>query len=195
MDKNLNKINDPDLEAQIEKVVPFHGYLSTGAFIGIQMLNLARNLLDIKEGERIFVTCETQNCLPDPFQILRGCTIGNKGLHVVDHGKMAATINKSAENGEKTIKAVRIVLDPEKTINYPVFHAWYMNERKVSHEDAISELIKADGDVYSWYFIEVPVPVKGKKNVTICSICGESFIAEENESLCKWCANPENQEW
>ena len=193
MDKNQNEINDPYLKAQIEKLVPFHGYLSTGAFIGIQMLNLARNLLDIKDGERIFVTCETQNCLPDPFQILRGCTIGNKGLHIVDHGKMAATINKSAENGEKTIKAVRIVLDPEKTINYPVFHAWYMNERKVSHEDAISELIKADGDVYSWYFIEVPVPVKEKKNVTICSICGESFIAEENESLCKWCANPENQ--
>ncbi|MCE7699175.1 MAG: FmdE family protein, partial [Methanobacterium paludis] len=66
MDKNLNKINDPDLKAQIEKVVPFHGYLSTGAFIGIQMLNLARNLLEIKDGERIFVTCETQNCLPDP---------------------------------------------------------------------------------------------------------------------------------
>jgi len=50
------------------KNYPFHGYLSTGAFIGLQMLNLARRLLDIKDGDRIFVTCETQNCLPDTFK-------------------------------------------------------------------------------------------------------------------------------
>lgn len=187
IDRILKKIDDPALKEQINIIVPFHGHLSTGAFIGLQMLNIARNLLDIDDDERIFVTCETQNCLPDPFQILRGCTVGNKGLNIVDHGKMAATINKSADKGEKSIKALRIVLDPEKTVNYPVFHAWYMNERKVSHEDAISELIKADGDVYSWYFIDVPVPTKAKKNVAICRVCGESFIQEENENICKWC--------
>ena len=192
MNEILKKIHDPVLLAQIDKIVPFHGYLSTGAFIGLQMLNLATTLLEIKDGERIFVTCETQNCLPDPFQILRGCTIGNKGLTIIDHGKMALTINKAANPGERT-KGLRIVLDPEKTIKYPIFHAWYMNEGKISHENAISELIKADGDVYSWYFIDIPVPIKTKKNVTICTACGESFIRDNGENICKWCQNPENE--
>ena len=86
IDRILKKIDDPALKEQIDIIVPFHGYLSTGAFIGLQMLNIARNLLDIDDDERIFVTCETRNCLPDPFQILRGSTIGNKGLNIVDHG-------------------------------------------------------------------------------------------------------------
>ena len=188
MDEILRQINDPQLLDEIKRIISFHGYLSTGAFIALQMLNRAKRLLDIKEGERIFVTCETQNCLPDPFQILCGCTIGNKGLTLVDHGKMAVTINKATEPEEAFAKGVRIILDPEKTAKYPIFHKWYMNEEKVSHEDAITELIKADGDVYSWYFIDVPVPVKSKKNVGICSICGESFVQDESEDICKACA-------
>jgi formylmethanofuran dehydrogenase subunit E len=183
-----NEINDPKLKAQTEKLIPFHGYLSTGAFIGIQMLNIATRLLDIKDDERIFVTCETSNCLPDPFQILRGCTIGNKGLKILDHGKMAATINKMAQPGQKHVKGVRIVLDPERTASYPLFHSWYMNTAKVSHEDAIAELLKADENVYSWYFVDVPVPARKKKKVTICRVCGESFVQEADETLCKWCA-------
>jgi formylmethanofuran dehydrogenase subunit E len=193
MDEILKKIDDPDLQEETEKIILFHGYLSTGAFIGLQMLNLARRLLNIKDGDRIFVTCETQNCLPDPFQILCGSTIGNKGLKIMDHGKMAVTINKAVSPGYKTVKSVRIVLDPEKTVNYPIFHAWYMNEAKISHEDAISELIKADDNVYSWYLIDLPVPIKTKKKVIICNICGESFVQDENETICKWCINPENE--
>ena len=100
---------------------------------------------------------------------------------------MAVTINKAAPPGEKTVQAVRIVLDPEKTIKYPIFHAWYMNEAKISHEDAINELIKADDDVYSWYLIDITVPEKKKKKVTLCTVCGESFVQEGNEIICKWC--------
>jgi formylmethanofuran dehydrogenase subunit E len=116
MNEIIKGIDDPVLVAQIERIIPFHGYLSTGAFIGLQMLNLAESLLSIKEGEQIYVTCETQNCIPDPFQILYGCTIGNKGLKIIEHGKMAVTINKSGIPGE-TVKGVRIVVDPEKTVN------------------------------------------------------------------------------
>ena len=130
MDEIIAKIDDPEMLSQIEKLVPFHGYLSTGAFIGLQMLKIAKELLDIKNGERVFVTCETLNCLPDPFQILCGSTIGNKGLKILDYDKMAITINKAAETGEERVKGVRIFLDPEKTAKYPVFHAWYMNEKK-----------------------------------------------------------------
>lgn len=188
MDEIITKIDDPEILSQIDKVVPFHGYLSTGAFIGLQMLKIASRLLDIKEGDRVFVTCETLNCLPDPFQILCGCTIGNKGLKILNYDKMAITINKGAEPGQKHVKGVRIFLDPAKTAKYPVFHAWYMNERKVPHEEAISELIKAGEDVYTWEFVDVPVPIKLKKDVRICTVCGESFVSKDGSKFCKGCS-------
>ena len=59
---------------------------------------------------------------------------------------MAVTFNKAGNPGD-IVKGLRIVVDPEKTVKYPIFHAWYMNEAKISHEDAINELLKADGDV------------------------------------------------
>jgi formylmethanofuran dehydrogenase subunit E len=188
MDEIIAKIDDPEMLSMIKKIVPFHGYLSTGAFIGLQMLQIARRLLDINEGDRVYVTCETFNCLPDPFQILCSSTIGNKGLKILDYGKMAMTINKAAKPGQKVVKGVRIFLDPEKTANYPVFHAWYMNERKVPHEEAISELLKAGEDVYTWKFVDVQVPVKAKKDAAICKICGESFIRIDDEDICKGCS-------
>ena len=172
------EIKDPVLLAQIEKIIPFHGYLSTEAFVGLEMLNLSKKLLDIEECDRINVTCESKNGIPDPFQIICGCTLGNNGLDIIDHGKMAVTVNKAGIPGE-IVKGIRIVVDPEKTIKYPLFHAWYMNEDRISHEDAIYELLKADGGVYSWYFIDLHVPIRSKKKIAICSACGESFVQDE----------------
>jgi len=189
MDEIIAQIDDPEMLSQIDKIIPFHGYLSTGAFIGLQMLQIARRLLDIKEGDKVYVTCETFNCLPDPFQIICGCTVGNKGLKILDYGKMAVIINKAGKPGEKIVKGIRIFLDPEKTAKYPVFHAWYMNERKVAHEEAIAELITAGEDVYTWEFVDVPVPVKAKKDVGICEICGESFIRIDDENICQGCSS------
>jgi formylmethanofuran dehydrogenase subunit E len=191
MDEIIKKIDDPEMLSQIEKLIPFHGYLSTGAFIGIQMLNLARELLDIKEDEKVYVTCETFNCLPDPFQILCGCTIGNKRLKVLDYDKIAIIINKAAEPGQDLVKGVRIFLDAEKTAKYPVFHDWFMNKRKVSHEEAIYELIKAGNDLYTWELVDVSVPVKEKKNVVICEVCGESFVKKRGSNICKGCSEGE----
>ena len=181
-------IKDPVLQAQIEKIIPFHGYLSTGAFVGLEMFNLAKKLLEIKDGEKIYVTCETKNCLPDPFQIICGCTIGNNGLNIIDHGKMAVTVNKSGKAGE-TVKGIRIIVDPEKTINYPIVHAWFMNEAKISDEAVISALLEADGSVYSWYFIDLRVPIISENKIVICSACGEAFIRDGNEIICKWCSD------
>jgi formylmethanofuran dehydrogenase subunit E len=67
-----------------------------------------------------------------------------------------------------------------------------MNGAKISHETAINELLRADGDVYSWNFIDLFVPIRSKKKIAICSACGESFVQDENEIICKWCSDPEN---
>jgi len=187
MEEILGKIGDLRMRSQIEKVAHFHGYLSTGAFMGIQMLNIAQRLLDIKDEDRLFVTCETYNCLPDPFQILAGCTIGNKGMKIKDHGKMAATISKRGPAGSR-VKAVRIMLDPAKTAQYPRLHAWFMKTCKVPHPEAVSLLLEAGESVYTWELLELEVPEKPRKQITLCNECGESFIQREEEQICQACS-------
>lgn len=186
MEEILEKIEDPELRSQIERVAPFHGYLSTGAFVGIQMLNLARRVLGINGQDRLFVTCETYNCLPDPFQILAGCTIGNKGLKIKDHGKMAATISRRGPAGTR-VKAVRIMLDPVKTIRYPRLHDWFMKTCKVPHPEAVSILLEAGESVYTWEILDLEVPKKSRKQIAICKECNESFIQRGEETLCQAC--------
>ncbi|MFZ3168809.1 MAG: FmdE family protein [Candidatus Methanoperedens sp.] len=160
IDNVLKKITDPYLLFQIGRVSSFHGYLSTGAFIGIRMLNIAKRALDADPGEQLYVTCETYNCLPDTFQILAGCTIGNKKLKIKDHGKMAVVVNKKAEIGQKLIGSVRIMLDPVKTAQYPRLHEWYMKTSKVPHEEAISILIDAKESVYTYHIMDIELQEK-----------------------------------
>jgi formylmethanofuran dehydrogenase subunit E len=187
MDDVLKKITDPYLLFQIEQVSSFHGYLSTGAFIGIQMLNIAERVLEADPGEQLYVTCETYSCLPDPFQILAGCTIGNKKLKIRDFGKMAVIINKKAKDEQTQVRSVRIVFDPAKTAKYPRLHKWYMNTGKVSHEEAISLLIDAGESVYSYKFMDIELPKKPEKRIALCINCGESFVQKIDGALCLAC--------
>jgi formylmethanofuran dehydrogenase subunit E len=189
MEKIIRQIKeqDPKLFSQVEKIIPFHGYLSSGAFIGLQMLNMATRILDIKDDERIYAVSETYNCIPDPFQILRGATTGNKGLRVKDYGKMAVTVNKRAGKGVDSVQGVRIYLDPQKTKAYPKLHAWYMNTAKLPHEEVVPELLNAGESVYSFEMVDVDVPPKKIKQVILCDKCGESFIRYGSETLCPAC--------
>jgi formylmethanofuran dehydrogenase subunit E len=187
MEDVLKKITDTYLLFQIERVSSFHGYLSTGAFIGIQMLNIAKRVLDADHGEQLYVTCETYNCLPDPFQILAGCTIGNKKLKIKDHGKMAVIVNKKSQDGQKLVRSVRIVLDPSKTVQYPRLHEWYMKTGKVPHEEAISLLIDAGESVYTYDIMGIELPEKPEKRIALCIICGESFVQKNGGAECLEC--------
>ncbi len=187
MEAILKQVKDPELLSQIEKLVPFHGFLTSGALIGIQMLNIARRELNIQDGERIYVTCETKSCMPDPFQILAGATIGNNGLKIVNLGKIAVIVNKQAPEGVHSIKGVRIILDHEKTKDYPKLHAWYLNTEKLPHEEVVPILLAAGEKVYSWKFVDLEVPVRRKKRIQCCKTCSEMFIQHDNELLCGEC--------
>ncbi len=189
MDEIIKQIKDPKLLLQIGQVVPFHGYLATGAFIGIRMFNIAQNVLGFRDGERVYVTCETYNCIPDAFQILAGATIGNNGMRIADLGKMAVVVNLQVPTGTTSARGIRIYLDPAKTEKYPKLHAWYLNTEKIPHEDAISELLKAGDDVYSYEIIDVAIPVKPVKCVKLCKACGESFVSHGDEVLCGTCTD------
>lgn len=181
--KLKNEINE-----QIKKVVDFHGCLSPGALIGIYMFNLAKKILNIRDGERVYATCETYNCLPDAFQILGGCTTGNKRLKVIDTGKMAVLVNTFGKERD-IIKGVRIILDNKKTPNYQALHNWYMNIKKVPHDDVISDIIDAGDSVYSYKFVDIVVPTKSKKRIELCNVCNEPFISYNGEKTCMACSN------
>jgi len=187
MEDILKKITDPYLLFQIERVSSFHGYLSTGAFIGIQMLNIAKRVLGADPGEQLYVTCETYNCLPDPFQILAGCTIGNKKLKIMDFGKVAVLVNKRAKDEQMLVRSVRIVLDPAKTAQYPRLHEWYMKTGKVPHEEAISLLIDAGESVYTIEIMNIELAEKPGKRIVLCDKCGESFVQKNCGALCLEC--------
>jgi formylmethanofuran dehydrogenase subunit E len=187
MDEVIKKITDRSILFQIERVSSFHGYLSTGAFIGIQMLNIAKRVLEADPEEQLYVTCETYNCLPDPFQILSGCTIGNKKLKIKDFGKMAVVVNKRAPEDQKMIRSVRIVLDPIKTAQYPRLHEWYMKTGKVPHEEAISLLIDAGESVYTYEIMDIELPGKPEKCIALCDKCGESFVQKNGGAVCLEC--------
>jgi formylmethanofuran dehydrogenase subunit E len=185
--ENLNIVKNPDTKKDLEKITTFHGYLSSGAFIGYQMLKIAKKQLNIKEGEKIYVTSETLNCIPDPFQILMGSTIGNKRLVVKDYDKMAVIVNKSASPDATHVKGIRVYLDQNKTIKYSKLHAWYMNVEHVPHEEVLPILIDAGEDIYSYEFVDIEIPNKKRKNVVVCKLCGESFVSKDNSNKCIPC--------
>jgi formylmethanofuran dehydrogenase subunit E len=187
MDEISQQIQDLELLSQIEKVAMFHGYLSAGAFIGIQMFNIAKKALDLRDGERIFVTSETYNCLPDPFQVLGGATIGNKGLRITDSGKMAVVVNRPGPVDVTSVRGIRIYLDPNRTKKYQKLHAWYLNTEKVSHKEAINDLMKAGEDAYTYEMVNIEVPIKLTKCIEMCEKCGEYFVRYGEEVLCSTC--------
>jgi len=189
MEDILNKIKDPQVKKDLKKIIKFHGFLSSGALVGYQMLNIAKKQLNIKEDENVYVTSETFNCVPDPFQILWGSTIGSKRLIVKDYDKMAVTVNKGSRKDQKYIKGIRIFLDSKKTEKYPLLHDWYMNYKKVPHEEVVPILIAAGESIYTWNFVEVEVPHKKRKNVFNCQICGESFVSWDKSKICIPCTD------
>jgi formylmethanofuran dehydrogenase subunit E len=170
------------------RLFSFQGYLTTGAFIGLQMLVLGRRLLGLKENEKIHVVCETQNCLPDPFQVLAGATLGNKRLMLRDTGKILVTITRHIPPGQSA-PGVRIILDPAKTKRFGKLHAWYMYAEKLPHREVIQILREAGDSVYSYKYVKVPVPRKREKRVVICGTCGEPFIQiDGGDRNCPDCA-------
>ena len=189
METILKQVKDPELLSQIEKVVPFHGFLTSGALIGIQMLNIARRELDVRDGERIYVTCETKSCVPDPFQILAGATIGNNGLKINNLGKDGCNgeQTQAPERDEGHNTASGFTLTAEKTKDYPKLHAWYLNTEKLHHEEVVPVLLEAGDNVYSWKTVDLEVPVRKKKRIQCCKKCGEMFVQHDDELLCGGC--------
>jgi len=105
---------------------------------------------------------------------------------VRDTGKMAVTIMRHTPPGEDA-PGVRIILDAGKTKKFARLHNWYMKTEKVPHEEVLELLRKAGEAVYSYEYVKVPVTDRIKKRISLCAVCGESFVQKEDADCCVDC--------
>ena len=178
-----NSEENEQLKANLIRLEEYHGHLSPGAVIGLFMMEYACEVMGFKYEDNIFVRVETDNCVPDGPTALANCTIGTKRLRIADYGKMALTVTKRGDP-----KGLRVILDKDKTIDYPKIHAWYLNERKIPHEEVLGDIIKAGMNIYSHEYVHVKIIEKERKNIVLCSKCDEPFISTNGQIMCNYCA-------
>ncbi|MBF0503429.1 MAG: formylmethanofuran dehydrogenase subunit E family protein [Candidatus Riflebacteria bacterium] len=102
-------LSKEEFEALAERVFSFHTKRAPGIYIGVAMVDLARDVLGPVKG-KLNAIAETQACLSDVIQIMTGCTVGNRYLRVMPAlGRYALTLF-DREDG----RGVRVWADPAK---------------------------------------------------------------------------------
>ena len=161
------------LDVFLNDIERFHGFLAPGLVLGGFMVDWAQQL--IGPGVEADAVVETCHCLPDAVQIFTPCTIGNGWLKVLDWDKFALTLYDKAK-----LHGYRIWLDLKKTFLFPRIYKWYMRSIPKKHlplETLLEEILRAQRSVFSVRAVQVATMVgrKKKRNIGICSICGEAY--------------------
>ncbi|MDR2745170.1 MAG: formylmethanofuran dehydrogenase subunit E family protein [Desulfovibrio sp.] len=152
----------------------FHGCAAPGILLGGRMVTAARAALP--EGTLFEALVETLSCLPDAVQMLTPCSVGNKRLHVVNHGKMALSLFDKY-NG----RGIRCFIDPSRLGPWPEIRAWFMKEKSKEQQDSAlleQEIEEAGASVMTLADMSVHDSFLGKKSggpVALCPGCGESY--------------------
>ena len=92
------------VEAFMEEVRKFHGWVAPGVLLGGFMVDYALELVG-KEVEADAIV-DTRFCLPDAVQLLTPCTFGNGWMKVLDWDKFALSLYD-----KKTREGFRVRLD------------------------------------------------------------------------------------
>jgi len=165
----------PALQAHFTRCISFHTITAPGLFIGVFMVDYALELLDAHQGEKLYAVTETYKCIPDPVQVMAGCTFGNHRLRVVPIGKFALTMNRPSE--KKVIEGVRVYVDVTKLKKFPIINAWYTHSPDFESNDMIypliDEILIAGRDILSYQRVKVNVSLKESWKSVSCSSCGE----------------------
>ena len=107
------------VEAFMEEIRKFHGWVAPGVLLGGFMVDYALELVG-KEVEADAIV-ETRFCLPDAVQLLTPCTCGNGWMKVLDWDKFALSLYD-----KKTREGFRVRLDVDKTAAFPNLYNWFM---------------------------------------------------------------------
>ena len=166
---------DPAFQDYYRRCIPFHTYPAPGLLIAIGMVEYAMELIGARAGEKMYATCETQKCAPDPLQVIANCTTGNHRLQIVPIGRFAITMNRPTVGD--SAEGVRIFLDTKKLSPYPVLEKWFANSpefsKKTMTKTLIDEIMAAKRSILSVQKVRIPVTPKKKCDTAICKVCGE----------------------
>jgi len=182
----------PALQDQFTRCISFHTITAPGLFIGVFMVDYALELLQAQQGEKLYAVAETYKCIPDPVQIIAGCTFGNHRLQVLPIGKFAITINRPAE--KSIARAVRVYVDIKKLKNFRIINAWYTHSPGFDSSDMvyplIDQILVAGRDILSYQWVNVRVPHKESWKSVPCPYCGEMVpdVTLEN-GHCRGCSS------
>jgi formylmethanofuran dehydrogenase subunit E len=180
----IRMIAGKTVEAFMEEIQKFHGWVAPGVLLGGFMVDYALEL--VGKGVEADAIVETRFCLPDAVQLLTPCTCGNGWMKVLDWDKFALSLYN-----KKTQEGFRVWLDPGKTVAFPALYNWFMRlvEKKDLPLELLNQTIREAGrDPLS----AVPVSIinyhtKVKKGETgICPTCGEAFSLRQG-ALCVSC--------
>ncbi|MGB4235082.1 MAG: formylmethanofuran dehydrogenase subunit E family protein [Methanoregulaceae archaeon] len=182
----------PELREFFNKCIDFHTYAAPGLLIGVFMVDYALELLGKKPTDRIYVTCETHKCLPDPPQVIMHATIGNHRLRVLPIGKFALTLTPFS--AKEYADGVRVYIDRKKLEKYPVVALWFDNSPDFNagtmKRQLVDEILTSGRDILSFDRIRMKVTHKKKWRSATCPSCGEQ-IAEDlmEEGICAGCGS------
>jgi formylmethanofuran dehydrogenase subunit E len=172
------------VEAFIEEIKKFHGWVAPGVLLGGFMVDWALEL--VGPGTEADAIVETRFCLPDAVQLLTPCTCGNGWMKVLDWDKFALSLYD-----KKTRHGFRVWLDPGKTAAFSNLHKWFMKlvEKKDLPLEVLNRtILEAGREALS----STPVYItnyhdKIKKGKTgVCPSCGEAYTLRQG-ALCLSC--------
>jgi formylmethanofuran dehydrogenase subunit E len=182
----------PTLQDHFTRCISFHTITAPGLFIGVFMVDYALELLDAQQGEKLYAVTETYKCIPDPVQVIAGCTFGNHRLQVLPIGKFALTMNRPSE--KEVVEGVRVYVDIKKLKKFRIINAWYTHSPGFDSSEMIYPLIDqilvAGRDILSCQRVIVKVPGKESWKSVPCSSCGEMVPdVTLEEGNCRGCGS------
>lgn len=180
------------LQDQFTRCISFHTVAAPGLFIGVFMVDYALELLDAHPGEKLYAVTESYKCIPDPVQVIAGCTFGNHRLKVLPIGKFALTLNRPSE--KEVVEGVRVYVDVNKLKKYRTINAWYTHSPAFDSSDMIylliDEILIAGRDMLSFQRVRLNVPHKESWESVPCSSCGEMVPdVTLEEDHCRGCGS------
>lgn len=181
-----------DLRDSFRKCIDFHTYAAPGMLIGVFMVDCALKILSRRPEDKIFVTCETHKCLPDPPQVIMHATTGNHRLRVLPIGKFAMTFTPFSV--KEFAEGIRIYVDREKLKRYPALGSWYDNsptfKPATMKRELAEEILSAGCDMFSHERVRMKVTYKKKWNSVTCPLCGEQVPEDMMEgNHCAGCGS------
>lgn len=187
---------DPSKDSQLARVLSettrYHARLCPRQVLGARLGLLGLRVLgfDAPPPDKVLhAFVETDGCFVDGLSAATGCRVGARTLHVIDYGKMAATL-VDAQSG----LAYRI--RPRASAREAAsLHAPNARDRWDAYLEGYRKM--PDDDLFEVQQVRLRVPIEEiistEDAKTICSGCGEEIfngreVVEGQQVLCQSCA-------